>query len=305
MVHSIDEMSFRLLRNECDPESAVRIAGRIKEAIRERVGEVLRCSIGLAPNLFLAKVASKMQKPDGLVVVQKEELPQRLYGLALDDLHGIGAGTIRRLHRAGVSSVEQLCALDPRQLESIYGGIVGRRLWYALRGHDSPPRPAPRRTVGHSHVLPPALRTREAAHEVLTRLIHKAAARMRNLGCAAKKMSLEVGFSFAEPWFAWTHLGLCQDTLSALEGLTRLWPRCPQGSPLRVGVTFFELTPCSCATLPLFSEDAGRIRLSQTMDQINQACGRQAVFFGGMFGAENSAPLRIAFTQIPDLEVVT
>jgi DNA polymerase-4 len=89
-VMSIDEMSCRLARDEQDPERAVALAMKIKHAIATRVGECMRCSVGIAPNRFLAKVGTDMQKPDGLVVIQSHELPDKLHGLALQDLAGIG-----------------------------------------------------------------------------------------------------------------------------------------------------------------------------------------------------------------------
>ena len=87
---SIDEFACRLSSDRRDPEAAMLLAGQVKAAIRERVGEFLRASIGIAPNQFLAKVAADMKKPDGLTLLPDDELPQRLYGLELNDFPGIG-----------------------------------------------------------------------------------------------------------------------------------------------------------------------------------------------------------------------
>ena len=73
-VHSIDEMSCRLTGRQTVRETAVEIGSAVKKAIREQAGEYLRCSVGIAPNRFLAKVASDMQKPDGLTVISREDL---------------------------------------------------------------------------------------------------------------------------------------------------------------------------------------------------------------------------------------
>lgn len=72
----------------CTPVTAV--LSIIKQAIYTQVGEMLHGSIGIGPNRFLAKTASNMQKPDGLTVIRQAELPERLYGLRLADLNGIG-----------------------------------------------------------------------------------------------------------------------------------------------------------------------------------------------------------------------
>ena len=79
-VLSIDEMACDLLGSDREEAKAVRLGKQIKQAIYDQVGEVLHSSVGIAPNRFLAKTASNMQKPDGLVVIRQHELPQRLYG---------------------------------------------------------------------------------------------------------------------------------------------------------------------------------------------------------------------------------
>ena len=93
-------------------QEAVILAGSVKPPIAQHVGLFLRCSIGLATNQFLAKVASNMQKPDGLSYITREDLPHKLYSLSLSDLPGIGRQMLARLERRGVRLVEQLCSLS-------------------------------------------------------------------------------------------------------------------------------------------------------------------------------------------------
>jgi nucleotidyltransferase/DNA polymerase involved in DNA repair len=78
-----------------------------KRALREQVGDCLTRSIGLAPNVFLGKVGSDIQKPDGLVVITKNNLPDILLGLELQDIYGIGERMEERLHRAGIFTVAE------------------------------------------------------------------------------------------------------------------------------------------------------------------------------------------------------
>jgi DNA polymerase-4 len=84
--------------------------------LREQVGECLTCSIGLAPNIFLGKVGSDLQKPDGLTVITEDNLPEVLLGLELQEVYGIGARMEQRLHRAGIFTVAQLWQAPPFQL---------------------------------------------------------------------------------------------------------------------------------------------------------------------------------------------
>src|SRR5438132_9853363 len=107
-VLSIDEMACRLMGTERQAPAARALALKVKRALREQLGECLTCSIGLAPNVFLGKVGSDLQKPDGLVVITKDAPPEILIGLDLQEIYGIGARMEQRLHHAGIVTVEQL-----------------------------------------------------------------------------------------------------------------------------------------------------------------------------------------------------
>src|ERR1039458_6892674 len=95
-VCSIDEMACRLIGRERPLLNAIDLGMRVKRTIRERVGECLRSSVGLATNRYLSKVASDMEKPDGLVALPLDILPEALHQLTLRDLPGIGARTEKR-----------------------------------------------------------------------------------------------------------------------------------------------------------------------------------------------------------------
>jgi DNA polymerase-4 len=300
VVMSIDEMACRLMGSEQAVEKATGIAQNIKRAIREKVGSTLRCSVGLAPNRFLAKVASDMQKPDGLVVIRPADLPEILYSLELMDFPGIGPRMHKRLQVYGIRTVEQLCALPKPHLKKIWSGIVGERFWHWLRGDDIVEPETHRGTVGHSHVLPPDLRTAESAYAVAQKLVQKAAMRLRKMSYYAGGLALSLRFIREQSWSAKTSMVECQDTLTMLEALQVLWEQRPAGKPLAVGATLFDLVPAHLHNLSLF-EDPKRAKLMQAMDAINAKFGTDKVYFGGVHQVKHAAPTRIAFTSIPDL----
>jgi DNA polymerase-4 len=197
-ILSIDEMSCRLVGYEQRPVRGIEIAHRIKAAIRERAGDYLSCSIGIGPNGMLAKVASDVRKPDGLIVFADENLPDDLYSLQIQDFPGIGPRMRRRFALYGVFAVRQLCEMSLQSMCAVWGSkIIGERWYRLLRGEDVVEAATHRQSVSHSHILPPALRTESGAYGVLVRLTHKAAARMRKINYWAGSVSISI--SFQEP----------------------------------------------------------------------------------------------------------
>jgi DNA polymerase-4 len=194
-ICSIDEVACRLMGDEYIEENALEIAHNIKNAIVKNVDPSLGSSIGIGPNHFLAKVASNLQKSNGLSVLFATELPKRLAHIELSDLPGIGRNMNNHLIHEGVTDLPTFWNLDPKHVRRIWHSVEGERLWYALHGIETTVNEDPvRRTVGHSHVLAPVMRPRHKARIVARRLNLKAARRMRRLGYFAKHYSLYVRF---------------------------------------------------------------------------------------------------------------
>jgi len=302
-VCSIDEMYGRLMSNERDPEVAAVIAHQVKAAIGRLVGDSMRCSIGLAPNVWLGKVAADMNKPDGLTMILPQQMPEAIHVLKLTDLPGIGHAMERRLHERGIMHVHQLCQMSEAELAAVWGSKVHGAIWFQqLRGVDLPHRSTHRCNVGHSHVLPPDLRTHDGARAVLVRMIHKAAARMRRLHYWANEMGVTVDCLGGPQWHRRAILNQTRDTLTMVRALDALWVAPLPGKPLKVSVDLTSLTADQSATMPLFTGQERLDRLAMTMDKIDAKHGRHTIYFGGMFGMKNAAPTRISFTCIPGMD---
>ena len=125
-VLSIDEMACRLMGRERPLLAAMELGRKVKARILEQVGPMLRSSVGLATNRYLAKVASDMEKPDGLVALPLDILPEALRQLTLRDLPGIGAKTEKRLNEKGIHTMDELLALELRAGRRALGLGVGR-----------------------------------------------------------------------------------------------------------------------------------------------------------------------------------
>ena len=309
---SIDEMVCKLTGSQQQRDNALALAARIKQTIRKQAGEHIRSSIGIAPNMFLAKVASDMQKPDGCVVIAQHELPEKLYPLALRDLYGIGKRMAQRLNRAGIATIPELYAANRQQLRAAWGSVEGERLYDKLRGEAQFEIKRPRHSLGHSHVLPPHLRTPQSACAVLHRLLQKACMRLRSYELVASVIQIKVKFIDHPSWTSDSACSPTDDTLQLTHALEQLWRRYPArlSAPYAVGLSLSGLAPPTQRPLDLFSLSAATSKkkaaptaLSHALDALNMRYGKNTVYFGSAHNALNNAPMRIAFNHIPDLEV--
>jgi len=322
-VCSIDEMACRLIGRERPLRAALDLGIRVKRTIRERVGEYLRSSVGLATNRYLAKVASNMEKPDGLVALPLDILPEALHQLTLRDLPGIGARTEKRLNEKGIRTMDDLLVLDREKAGDIWGSVWGERLFHWLQGEDFDRSEAEhQKSISHSHVLAPEMRNAEKAWSVAHKLLHKAAMRLRAAGLWASHIGLAIGFAvprgenlpvsrFGAPTRGWRSelkLSECQDNQTLIAALRRLWESRPSGAqyehPYFIGVQLNNLVPDRLHTLALFDgleEVQSRTRLLATMDQLNDKYGMSTLAPAAMLTAYKAAPTRIAFNSIPDL----
>ena len=328
---SIDEMVCELMGRERNPPAARQIALAIKQAIKDDVGETLNCSIGMAPNRYLAKIASDMQKPDGLIGLLPSQLPRAIAHLDLRDLPGVGARTEARLHAKGITTMPQLLSLDRTGMHALWDSVWGDRLYHWLRGADTGDDGAPvdsgiQKSLGHSHVLGPEHRSQPGAWAVAHKLLHKAAMRLRMEKFHTASLSVTIKYALTREqqaralaeskkvrqhtsgiqqtgWGMEARFRPAQDTLSLLEALQGIWKQAPQGSeyekPFFVGVTLRNLIPDDEMQTMLFEEPGNRNQLSATMDKLNLKYGHSTLHFAGMLPARDSAPTRIAFTQLP------
>ena len=313
-VWSIDEMYCRLTGRQIERREAVALAKRIKGAVANvarfarspavddaGAAQVLTCSIGVAPNGLLAKVGSDMQKPDGLVVIETEDLPRKLYSLELADFCGIGPRMERRLHECGIYTVPQLCTATEATLRMAWNGVNGSRMFRLLRGEEVERPATEKHVLGHSHVLPPELRSEPGARSVCDRLVQKAALRLRKSEYCAAGLELTIKYQDRR-WNDHITFTETQDTFFFLQMLHKLWQRRQFSglAPRAVGVSLYHLTPIVAATpsFPQFQRDHSK--LLAAMDAVNLGMGKNKVYLGGAHGALAYTPMRIAFNRIPD-----
>ncbi len=327
-VWSVDELSSRLPPNKRNVKAVKALAQRIKQGIWDNVGEAISCSIGVAPNSLLAKIASDMQKPDGLVILRQEDLPGPLLNLNLTDIPGIGKNMEKRLHAAGITTMEKLWNTSPKEARKIWRGVQGERFWYWLHGYDFDGPETNNVMLGHSRILDPKLRPPEQARIMARRLLVKATYRLRRKEYYANTLSLGIRTMDGGRWKDDVKLTAAQDPFTFLEHLDDLWKTmvlCTEHHhnkryknqympPLRfkkVSVTLNGLQNKSEISGDLFQttlpEQKAKIKkneaLAKALDDLQKRYKKEAVCVGvSPKTISGHVGTKIAFSRVPDKE---
>ncbi len=172
----------------------IEIARRLRREVREQVG--LPITVGIARTKFLAKVASGVAKPDGLLVVPPDRELAFLQPLPIERLWGVGRVTAAKLHNSGITTVGQVAQLDEAALVSLLGRASGRHL-HAL-AHNRDPRPVQarrrRRSMGAQRALSRSPRSFEEVDAALVALVDRVTRRMRSAGRVGRTVVLRLRF---------------------------------------------------------------------------------------------------------------
>lgn len=288
-VRSVDEFQLALSGEATTLEGARSLVTTMKSAVAREIGPTLRFSAGIGPNHLLAKIAGKLEKPDGFQWLSPENMPDRLAHLALDDLPGISRAMKARLERAGVADIPALYRLDPRHARAIWRSVEGERFVRALQGAPIPLLETRRGGFGNSKVLAPEFRDPLAAYLVSRWLVEKAASRLRRDGRVAASFSLYIAREGSPSLRRATRCAQSQDTALFLrinrELWRSLWPQLRGRRLAGVGVHLGNVDVLTSRTgdllLPVGPADkTPGERAAAAVDFINQRYGAGTITFG-------------------------
>lgn len=308
-VKSIDELTCPLdSRAIADPEGT---AHEIKARLAAETQGVITASIGMASNRFLAKMACKLGKPDGLTIWHPEDMPGPLLPLPLDDVPGIGRSMKRRLAVAGVGDMASLLKIPPKQMRALWGNVGGERFWYGLHGYDVKAEPTRRRMYGHGRVLPPSHRTWNDAYTCARLLTVKAARRMRRDQRTAGRLGIWLRF-YQGGWSGEAPLHHGRTDRECLRALDQVWAAAersdPRARPMRAGVYLADLDDPNTYQMNWLEDDnlterARQNTLQDAIDAINTRYARSLITQGVWTPPPGGyAGGKIAFTRIPYAE---
>lgn len=256
------------------------IAQSIKKEITVATG--LTASVGLAPNKFLAKVASDLKKPDGFVIVSEEDVAQFLRDLPIARLWGVGPKTEHRLHQMGLHTIGQIAAVSREALVRSLG-TLGEHLFQLSQGKDSRPvvpnwEP---KSISSETTFEEDTADRDLLLRTILELSDHVAARLRKEEYRTRKVTLKLRYSSFSTHTKQTSLDRLIQTGDEIAEVARmLFSRFPMKQKIRlIGVSAGDLHGVDKypRQLPLFGQSAEKETLGHTVDEIKERFGADAI----------------------------
>ncbi len=191
---SIDE-GYVDITDSYEIGSPLEIAEQIQKQLIRQLD--LPCSIGIAPNKFLAKMASDMKKPLGITVLRKRDIPTVLWPMEAGEMHGVGKKTAEKLKNIGIDTIADLAKANEIQLKSLLG-INGIRLKERANGIDNrqvdPDAISDFKSIGNSTTLPKDISNQQELFKVLDRLAEKVSVRLKRKKVMATTLSITIRY---------------------------------------------------------------------------------------------------------------
>jgi DNA polymerase-4 len=265
-VLSIDEMACEI--DEDDDFDCEMIAALLKLDFQEKLGEHITCSIGVAKNVFLSKVAADMDKPNGFTALG-QKAQEQLETLGLTDLPGIAEKMEARLNKSRIRTIEDLFNTEELKLKKAWGSIIGARWFHMIRGslqcdYGLSDNEIPK-SFGHTHVLPPDKRDDAGSFEVFEALLFKGLERLNKHRIGAKRVSIYLSWRNTETKRRGTYKKTSPIAIASMDYTywsmiaNELWKQFPpldlKAIPLLVGIRFTRTVKQEDINLQLFDLD--------------------------------------------------
>ena len=278
---SIDEAFLDVSGMERLCKDVRNVGWRIKERIKNEIG--LTCSVGLAPNKFLAKMASDMQKPDGFTVITHEEARSFIAPLPVTKIFGIGGAARKMLAQFGIATIGQLANADRSILQKVFGKNADKVQHLAMGLDDRPviPETAPK-SIGRETTFEKDLYTFEDCKAAILELSGQTGFRLRNKGYSGRTVTLKVKFKdFKIITRSISSEGdiSCDEEIFSL-AVKLLKDVAYENGVRLLGVTVSNLQDGSCGSL-CFDENTKLLQRNAAVDNLKKRFGENIIARGG------------------------
>lgn len=283
-VYSIDEAFLDVTGSIPLFGSAEVIAKNIKENIRQILGR-LTCSIGIAPNKLLAKLGSDMKKPDGLVIIQQEDVCKLLENLPVKELCGIGPRLEIYLSAMGIKTCGELGRASIHVLRNRFG-VIGERLNLMAQGIDDSPviplgQEPDTKSVGHSMTLDRDVSDMETLERHILQLSEMVGRRMRRGGYTGRTVALTLRYTDFTTFTKRTTVGMhTNNSIEVYMIAKNILDTIRLQQPIRlIGISVSNLTK-NISQIPLLISDRNKKAATRAMDEINDRYGDFCITWG-------------------------
>ena len=327
---SIDEFVLNLADYPAFNKGMHEVGKEIKQRIKAEVGDWLTVSVGIAPNRFLAKVASSLKKPDGLDEINKDNFLNCYRRLKLTDLPYIKARNAARLNGIGIYTVIDFYNAPIWKLKATFESILGYYWYLRLHGYEIDNVEFGRRSYGNSYALPPHQNPLVVGvyhpHQktwcggvpkpfvdpvqlapILSKLVTKMGARLRRAGYKASGIHLAISYRDGSFWHKGvTFPKIFFDSRDIYRQAYKIMCKSPYKKPVRdLAVSAFNLLKRTSTQLDFFEDIERKERLVWAVDEVNDRWGDFVITPARMLTASDAVPDRIAFGGIKELEEFT
>lgn len=317
---SIQDSVFRIQEIEISMKN---IAMEIKQRVKAEIGEWLTVSIGIAPNRYLAKIASGLHKPDGLDLISQDTILPILSAMKLEDLCGIKSATANRLRYAGILTPIMMYNATSERLHQALHSIVGNHWWMRLHGYEDGSRytsfgsseaEAPfaggfggpqQKSFGQSYACGKPYAPQDMQlHQILTQLVMKMGRRLRTAGFVARGVGISTVFTDYSHWHQ-QHMYkedfyADSDFYKRAKEMLILAPH----TPVRILAVHCYSLQATSVQESLFAEDNRKKHLTQAVDAVHDRWGDYVITPARMLRMNEKVLDRIAFGKVKDLHRV-
>lgn len=319
-VESIDEMVISLrdtpaLEKQClashDVVKAMILIGmEIKKRIKTEIGDWLTVSVGIAPNRYLAKVASGLTKPDGLDIITRDSITPIFSRLTLTDLCGIKEGMATRLRAAGIYTPCSMLLATSAGLEKAFHSVVGQYWWLRLHGYEDgslykefEEAKEAQKTFGQSYALgTPRNPSDPELWQILFQLTCKMGRRLRQAGCTARGIGCSIVLTDYSYWHKQITISMpIFADIDFYRQIRTMLCTAPE-KPVRIlAIYSYHVEKNLYGQASLLEEDKKKEQLTQTLDALSARWGNFAIMSGRMLSCKQKVIDRIAFGKVETL----
>lgn len=290
-IFSLDEVFLDVTQTSPLFDGPLLLAYDIQKRLVNELGDWLGCSIGIAKNKLLAKIASGMAPKRSVFVVTKANQADLLARAPFDEVCGIGFRLTKRLKALGITSLPQISATSIKKLKVEFGPFWSKELKRIARGQDDSglitvDSLPDAKSVSRTYTLFKDTRNQREIKALIRNLVEEACFKLRQMGLVGRQFGLSIRGGYLSQGSYLTTKTFTDDSLFVFNQIYQLFHSLHWSHPVRfAGVWISLLTRKSYLPLPLFKADQRKAKLFETIDQLNQIYGHHTLHPASMLGS--------------------